>query len=922
MAFMLVLAWGLTNQAQATHLAGAELNYTYNGVNPDGTLDYTVTVTWTRDCGGVNLGAPVISVAGCGFSDSATPTCGQGVTVPGLCGNDPCANPPAGLVGYEQITCTVDFDLPAAPCGNYVFSTTSSDRNGAISTLTNTVVALYVESTLNNLNGNQSGPSFGNLPLLTICAGQPFNFNNQGQSGAGGTLTYQLITPMTGANTTVNYSGGFGANNPFQSNNNPALVIDPNTGALSGTPSAQAVTVWAVLVTETDANGNVIGTAVRDIQVQIIPCNNQNPTINPVTVNDTICVGVQYQLTLNSNDADGDNVTMSWGQEINGATFGIANNGGSGPFPTGTFTWTPGQNDVGNHTFTVGVIDNACPVNGSNTYTYNLTVINCCDDFEFNVASCCEVEIETGGRSVLSSNSANRAAAIAAIDASSLQRRSTSPLPDSCDPCIDGWYPVWVEDDNGQPVGFGDPCITVEWLDAQGTVLFTGWSFPATPDIRYTVRVTNTCNGCTWEEEFFYCCEKPDPGFTFTTQCTANNFIITVTNTTPSTNSQFNLYTAHSPCTAGSCMVDPLNPDQVAFGNTVTFTLPKIGGAMYVIKHGEWTLCDSWQEQRQLVVDTCCLDLEVSIHDCCGEEALQGRGLTTTTASYVDGIYDDLNKRNGTKLSRANCDRCANPNIPFVIVAVDGMGDPINSTTHNITWTSSNNSTSTDNWILAYVDVTYYVEVVGPNNCIHRDTFLVDCCPVPLNPTCTLDRSGNPTFSWDPIPGITMYEVVVNTNDRDCCIRPSGLGQSQIFTVTGTSFTPNVSFLCASWMVRAICRDGSRSGFTRKQCICTRRLEEVPHELEIGKAGRSGDLGDNLKSYPSPASNYVTVEGTALTLGSVIEMIDISGKVVLTQKVEDAEGKQRVRVAELHNGIYFLRVNGASASVKKVVIQH
>jgi hypothetical protein len=672
----------------------------------------------------------------------------------------------------------------------------------------------------------------------------------------------------------------------------------------------------AILVEETDANGNVISSVMRDIQIQVIICTNNAPVATPASNLDTICVGVQYTFTITSDDADDDNVTMSWRGEIAGAGFSIANNNSANPFPTGTFTWTATQADLGNHSYTVTLQDDACPVNGINIYTYDLVVINCCDDFEFNVASCCEVEIETpGSRSVR--NSKYYDAALKEIG----KARGRAATPDSCDPCIDGWYPVWVEDDNGQPVGFGDPCITVEWLDRNGTVLYTGWAFPATPDVRYTVRVTNTCTGCEWEEDFFFCCESPDPGFTVQTQCTANNFIITVTNITPSMNSQFNLYTAIAPCTAGSCMLDPSNPDDVQWGNVVTFTLPKIAGAMYIIKHGEWTLCDPWQEQRQLVLDTCCLGMDVNIVDWC--DMLKSAKMTKATQQKMTNIMDDYSKEKGVKLSATKCDFCENPQIPFIIFAVDDQGTPLDPTVYNISWTSTPGATSSDEWIMANVNEIYYVEAIGPDNCIFRDTFQHVCCEAPENPRCRLDpRRLTPVLSWTPSPVAVSYEIEITVNDPACC-RPTGRTWSYTIPVTRTGYAFNFSPRCSSWRVRSICVNGDTSEYSASQCICGLFVIDDDPVLQIGKEKRTSEFGSDLKTYPSPASSFVVLKGLDVQPGASITLLDVSGRAVYTQDVSN-EGKETLRTADIPNGIYFIRLQGAdnSSSTRKIVIQH
>jgi hypothetical protein len=259
-------------------------------------------------------------------------------------------------------------------------------------------------------------------------------------------------------------------------------VVDFATGAISGTPSSVGVTVLAVKLIERDAMGNIIGTVMRDIQVQIIMCSNLPPTASPGSYTDTICTGEPFGIVINSTDADADEVYMEWGGEIAGAGFVISNNNSASPYPTGVFTWLPGPSDIGTHYFTVTVTDTACPINGSNTYTYSIMVIDCCDSLE--LGSCCEIN---------------------------LGNNSPYPTSQECDPCLTGGYPVWVIGMDGLPVDANDsdPLVVVEWLDESGTVIYTGWSFWATVDQHYTVRVTNTFTGCVWEDDFFYeCCDS------------------------------------------------------------------------------------------------------------------------------------------------------------------------------------------------------------------------------------------------------------------------------------------------------------------------------------------------------------------------------------------------------------------------------
>jgi len=63
---------------------------------------------------------------------------------------------------------------------------------------------------------------------------------------------------------------------------------------------------------------------------------------------------------------------MDWNEAIPNATFTVMGS----PEPIGTFCWTPTIDDIGTHSFTVRVEDDACPLLGTNTYTYTIEIVN------------------------------------------------------------------------------------------------------------------------------------------------------------------------------------------------------------------------------------------------------------------------------------------------------------------------------------------------------------------------------------------------------------------------------------------------------------------------------------------------------------------------------------------------------------------
>jgi hypothetical protein len=840
-----------------------------------------------------------------------------------ICNNNfGCGQSNPGIVVYEEHI--YQGTLTLQPCAAWTISYGTCCRNGAISTISNPGgQSFYVETRLNNVSyPTNSSPVFGNTPNTLICVNQPFAYNNGVSDPNGNSLKFSLVPAKVGPGATSNvpYTGGFSATQPFPG----TINLNSTTGALTGTATQISIAVVAIRVTEYDPNGNVIGWVTRDIQVQTYTCSNNIPTASPTVINDTACTDQPYTVVINSNDSDPkDIIGMTYGGEIAAATFTVANNNSRNPFPTGTFSWTPTQSDLGSHSFTVTVQDTNCPVNGINVYTYNIFVENCCDSIDFNVRSCCDIELRSKAVDLSTLSPPDGEDPFYAPGDNLPESVNPLPDPDSCNPCVKGWYPVWLEDDQGNPIGFNDPCFTIEWLDDNKTVIATGWAFRAQPDTRYYVRATDNCNGCTSEKEFYYCCGKPDPGFDVTTRCTADGFEITVNNITPSSNSLFLLYTATSPCVGDPCLLDPSNPDQVLSGNSVTFVLPKIAGAMYMIKHGEWTICDPWGEVRKLVMDTCCQG-SIQIKTACDCDSSEN--ISDETRQQLDLIAEQagVSHGDGPEGDGGKCFFCENPDAPFIIYAFDDQGNLLDPNVYQIQWSSSTGLASNvpppnpqnnvnNNWILAFVEEEYYLEVTGPDGCTYRDTFLVDCCPMPENPRCI-----DGVLHWDPVPTSWGYSVEIYENDPACC-KKTGFGTVyQIGTVNPT-LNPALYGIgsCYSWRVQAICPLGGPSDLTPSQCSCGDSGNDPSFKT-------SQPQGNVLKAYPSPASQAITVEGGILQQCNTIELLDYAGRSLLKQAMGENEGKHTLDVQALPNGTYFIQVSGENQHPVSVpvVIMH
>ncbi len=362
------------NSIKATHVQGGNLTYRCLGGN-----QYEITLALYRDCAGANAPTSVSikrkSVL-CGINTTFTlnKIAGTGIEVSPICpgSTSKCSN--GSLPGVQEYIYRGIVTLPS--CSDWILSYSISARNAAITTIqTPSSMSMYIEATLNNLNFPcNSSPTFTNRPVPYICVGQLYCFNNGSNDIDGDSLSYTLITPRHSATTNVTYIGGYSANQPLASS--PAATFNPATGDMCVTPTMLQVTVLAMLVKEW-RNGVLVGSVMRDIQIQTITCSNNNPYLNGInntgvyTMN--TCAGSPLTFNIPSFDADiSQNVTLSWNSGISGATF----NAGTGTRPTGVFSWTPTLADVSSipYCFTITVKDNACPFIGSQTYSFCITV--------------------------------------------------------------------------------------------------------------------------------------------------------------------------------------------------------------------------------------------------------------------------------------------------------------------------------------------------------------------------------------------------------------------------------------------------------------------------------------------------------------------------------------------------------------------
>jgi gliding motility-associated-like protein len=379
-----ILLLAFNQRANASHAMAIDLTYKCLGGN-----QYEFTLSFYRDCKGIAAPfSPVLHInsPSCGVHSHINLTStGPGIEVSSICNasipNTSCNG--GTLPGVQKYTYTGTYTLPFN-CPDWVFSYSECCRNNLITNLTSKG-NIYVEATLNNsIVSCNSSPSYTSIPVPYICNGQLYTYTHGVVDAEGDSLVYTLINPLQGRSQPIGFSSGYSVNNPILSS--PALQFDQTTGEMKVTPNGSQVCVLAMQVNEY-RDGVLIGTTMRDMQVIVNNCTNTIPYItnNGAMQNQTggnqissnvveVCPGqtVSFDFAVTDDDGDALTLTSNIASAIPGATLTTSVTGSNA---TGNFSWPTSVADIGFHTFTVNVKDDACQVSGQQTYSFSVNVL-------------------------------------------------------------------------------------------------------------------------------------------------------------------------------------------------------------------------------------------------------------------------------------------------------------------------------------------------------------------------------------------------------------------------------------------------------------------------------------------------------------------------------------------------------------------
>lgn len=383
----------VSNTSKASHAAGAELIYEWVS---DST--YRFYFKFYRDCTGAPAPRRVqmcytntcTNQVGSIFLDSLTGTLpngsNNGTEVATGCANQPstCESSTSAVPGYREWWYSDTFRLPVN-CDNWRFSVTIANRNTSVNLVNG--IPLYVETTLYSVTAPQnSSPVFSVKPVPYVCINSPYRYNNGGVDPNGDSVAFQVINPLDGstncnvAPTNATFTSASPSysipSNPFQTNN--TFNISASTGELTFTPGLQGAQTVTVRANEY-RNGNLIGSVMRDIQVQVLPCNGgggTTPTLSTdgasvsgsaTFTNGTVygCATQQFTFCFDAKSTDPNAILVvsdNSGAAMPGATVTYTNL--QTDSVRGCVTWTPNPTDTGTRVFVVTVKDSACASNG------------------------------------------------------------------------------------------------------------------------------------------------------------------------------------------------------------------------------------------------------------------------------------------------------------------------------------------------------------------------------------------------------------------------------------------------------------------------------------------------------------------------------------------------------------------------------
>ena len=458
--FILVLSFTFCFlTSNASFLLGGEMSYQCLGNG-----NYQITMKMYRDCQGLSfcncpnttgctLGGVTISSANsnvCSFTpinvtmniDPYGLTSGYDVvqlcrSSKTICTN--CGTRTPGTYSYPAVEVytfkgTVNLNSLPSNCCQVIASWSDCCRNAAITSIQSpSSSSTYLYTSFNRCQSIcNSSPVLTTPPPVLVCAGQVFTYNPGAIDAEGDSLSYDLVAPLTAANSPVNFKAPYSANYQFPIlGNNPnlppplGLSFNHVTGDICFVPTGNFVFAFTIEITEwkRDIYGQSfeLGRIRRDLMFysvtscqsnippQIVTYNesgqlvNNSGTLNTkpvsyapknnwgVCANKELCFFVEATDDITTNDttdlnfiisgtiADTTKGRYSLTPVYSRQTYDNSDEHvGEKMYDKWKFCWTPNSSayrpDRRPYYFTVSAKDRMCPIPGRSMMSFAITV--------------------------------------------------------------------------------------------------------------------------------------------------------------------------------------------------------------------------------------------------------------------------------------------------------------------------------------------------------------------------------------------------------------------------------------------------------------------------------------------------------------------------------------------------------------------
>lgn len=308
-------------------------------------------------------------------------------------------------------------------------------------------------------------------------------------------------------------------------------------------------------------------------------------------------------------------------------------------------------------------------------------------------------------------------------------------------------------------------------------------------------------------------------------------------------------------------------------------------------------------------------------------------------------------------ISSSNTVSCYGSNDGDASIAISGGTQP-----YGILWSTIETTNSISNLYSGY----YFYQISDSLNCIYTDSVFVDS-PTQINITMTSTdvtcygdnngtalfeatggtSSGNYGYSWsngglfEQITNLAPGNYFITVWDDNNCQAYNSVTISEPNSLSITYVTTIAScWACNDGAIDITVAggiepysfdwDGGQTSedisniyagyynidiFDANNCYLTQEIFVDFVDL-VGKIDQNGDI----QIYPNPASDgYFIISFDKLAQGSVIKLIDVSGKIVLEKTLTENK-KVKIETNNLASGIYLIRINDSSKVYNRRVV--